>query len=244
VAIYGAAFSRLYDREWAFWAEHLWPFVSAKVSERCPQARTWLDLCCGGGHLLGRIGEAGYVGVGLDLSEHQLAHARRNAPDAKLLQADVRAWEFRRPFDVVTCVFDSLNYLAELPEVTELTGVLGQVLRHLAEGGLFIFDMNVYEGLEDAWNRTSTVRCDEGEVTIETSFNRETAIGRALISGYVSEGGQTQRFSEEHIERGYRACEIEGALADQGFSFEKVDGHSLEPPEERSARLLYVCQRR
>jgi SAM-dependent methyltransferase len=125
VTTYGALFSRLYDREWAFWAEHLWPFVSARVAERCPGARTWLDLCCGGGHLLRRICEAGYSGFGLDLSEHQLAHARVNAPQARLLRGDVRAWEFRRPFDVVTCVFDSLNYLPELPEVPEVPEVTG-----------------------------------------------------------------------------------------------------------------------
>jgi SAM-dependent methyltransferase len=240
VTIYGATFSRIYDREWAFWAEHLWPFLSAKVGECCPGARTWLDLCCGGGHLLRRICEAGYVGVGLDLSPHQLASARRNAPGAKLLCADVRAFELCARFDVVTCTFDSLNYLTE-PD--GLASVFARAARHLAEGGLFVFDMNVFEGLQDAWNRKSSIQCGDERVTIETSFDPETAIGRALISGFAAEGDTSPTFVEEHIERGYRAYEIEEMLTTQGFAFETLDGHSLQAPEARSARLLYVCHR-
>ena len=239
--IYGALFSRIYDREWAFWAEHLWPFLSAKVGKCCPRARTWLDLCCGGGHLLERICEAGCVGVGLDLSPHQLAFARRNAPTAKLLCADVRAFEFRARFDVITCAFDSLNYLTE-PQ--DLAGVFARVARHLAECGLFVFDVNVFEGLQDAWDRKSSIECGDERVTIETSFDPETAIGRAVISGFVAEEDTSPTFVEEHIERGYRAYEIEGMLGAEGFAFEKLDGHSLQAPEERSARLLYVCRGR
>ena len=237
---YGPLFSRLYDREWAFWAEHLWPFLAAKVGEHCPDARTWLDLCCGGGHLLQRICEAGYFGVGLDLSPHQLTFARRNAPGARLLCADVRAFEFRTRFHVVSCTFDSLNYLTE---PADLASVFARVARHLAEGGLFIFDMNVFEGLQDAWNRTSTVPCGDERLTIATSFDPGTAIGRAVITGFAAEGEASPTFVEEHIERGYRAYEIEEMLTAQGFAFEKLDGHSLQPPEERSARLLYVCRR-
>jgi len=240
VDTYGPGFSRIYDREWAFWAEHLWPFLSAEVRECCPGARTWLDLCCGGGHLLKRICEAGYLGVGLDLSPHQLAYARANAPMAKLIRADVRAFEFRARFDVVTCTFDSLNYLTE-PD--DLASVFARVARHLAEGGLFAFDMNVFEGLQDAWNRTSTVPCGEERLTVSTSFDPQTAIGRAVITGFAGEGDTSPTFIEEHIERGYRAYEIEETLTAEGLAFEKLDGHSLQPPEERSARLLYVCLR-
>ena len=50
-----------------------------------------------------------------------------------------------------------------------------------------------------------------------------------------------RKFEEEHIERGYRAGEIEELLSAAGFAFEKHDGYALEQPEPRSGRLLYVC---
>ncbi len=236
---YGAAFSRIYDREWAFWAEHLWPFLAARIAEECPDARSWLDLCCGGGHLLRRVCEARYAGVGLDLSAPQLAISRWNAPAAKLLRADIRAFEFARPFDVITCAFDSLNYLLD---PGDLAGVFARVARHLAAGGRFIFDMNTYEGLQDAWNRTSTVPCGDERVTIASSFDPGTGLGRAVISGFTGDD-PSPLFVEKHLERGYRRTEVEGMLAEAGLVFETLDGHSLQAPEPRSARLLWVCRR-
>jgi hypothetical protein len=101
--------------------------------------------------------------------------------------------------------------------------------------------MNSYEGLEDAWHRTSTIRAEHHVVILQTSFSRETALGCARITGFVREGELYHMFDEEHVERGYRAEEVEALLTAQGLTFEKLDGHSLQAPEARSARLLYVC---
>jgi SAM-dependent methyltransferase len=237
VSIYGAAFARVYDREWDFWAEHLWPFLTEQLGPGCG---AWLDLCCGGGHLLQRACQAGHWCVGLDRSPHQLAFARRNAPTAQLILADVRAFEFRLPFDVLTCVFDSLNYLLE---PAELAGVFVRVRRHMTGNGRFIFDLNTFEGLEDAWNRTGRVPCQEAHVRIDSSFAPQTGLGRAVMTGYPGEEEHSPTFVEEHTERGYRRGEVEAMLREADFIWETFDGHSLQAPEPRSARLLWVCRR-
>ena len=51
-AVYGAFFSDIYNRDWSFWGDHVWPLVSRVVRERNPAAHTWLDLACGTGSLL------------------------------------------------------------------------------------------------------------------------------------------------------------------------------------------------
>ncbi|MBM3497546.1 MAG: class I SAM-dependent methyltransferase [Armatimonadetes bacterium] len=238
--LYGEGFAAVYDREWAFWAEHLWPFLAARVGDGRGGTRSWLDLCCGGGHLLGRICAAGYRAVGLDLSPHQLAVARRNAPQAALMQADVRAFEFRGGFEAITCVFDSLNYLTE---PADLAAVFCRVARHLAPTGRFVFDLNTHEGLQDAWNRIGTVPCEQGHVTIASSFDADSGLGRAVISGYAAENEASPLFVEEHIERGYGPTEVAEMLTCAGLTSEVLDGHSLQAPEPRSARLLWVCRR-
>ena len=58
-----------------------------------------------------RHSEAGFEAVGLDASPHQFRHARRNAPATRLVKADVRPYRLPRRFDVITCMFDSLNDL-------------------------------------------------------------------------------------------------------------------------------------
>ena len=236
MSIYGPGFAAAYNRDWAFWAEHLWPLLERVIPE---SARTWLDLCCGTGSMLAKAVEAGCEVVGMDASPHQLDHARRNAPKAELVHADVRDLDIGRSFDVITCLFDSLNYLAE---PADFAGVLRRAKKHLAPRGRFVFDVNTYEGLQDAWQRTSAVRDPDHTVIIESSFDEETGIARAVITGFVREGDLYRRFEEEHVERGYRANEVGGMLVDVGFVFEVYDGHSLEAPEERSGRLVYVCR--
>jgi hypothetical protein len=44
-----------------------------------------------------------------------------------------------------------------------------------------------------------------------------------------------------HNERGYRADEIEGSLAEAGLSFKKYDGDTLGRARKMSERLLYLC---
>lgn len=239
--IYGKQFARFYNDNWAIWSAGVWPFLLETVRKRNPHAATWLDLCCGTGDLLEKVCRHGYAASGIDLSPHQLAHARRNAPRAALARGDIRTLKMNRAFDVVTCLFDSLNYLTVRKD---LLAAFRTARDHLAEKGLFIFDMNTFEGMHDLWCRTTAVHDRNGTVIVETSFDGKRARGRGLITGFMKEGKLYRRFREEHVERGYRASEIEACLERAGFLFRKYDGESLSRPRKRSARLVYVCKRK
>jgi SAM-dependent methyltransferase len=201
-------------------------------------SRTWLDVCCGAGSLLKFVCESGFSAVGLDISRDQLRYARKNAPSAAVVRADVRTFSLRRKFDVITCMFDSLNYLTEKKD---LKRAFRAVRRHLNADGLFIFDVNTFDGLQDQWCRASVVRGTKCVAIIETSFDAKKALGRCLITGFIKEGRRYRRFEEAHIERGYRPREIEDLLARVGFAFKKYDGNSLSRAKKRAARLLYLC---
>ena len=186
--VYGKDFADVYGRAWFNYSRMVWPFISHVVRKRTPQAHTWLDLCCGTGRLLELLEGTGIAATGLDVSRHQLAIARRNAPSARLVRADVRSFRLGRRFDVVTCLFDSLNYLTTKGDLAQ---ALSNVRRHLSPGGIFVFDVNTFEGLEDGW-RTATVKRDKGYfVVVEPSFDDRTALGRAHITGFVKEGRAT-----------------------------------------------------
>lgn len=239
ISTYGKDFARVYNRSWGGWTRNrAWPFVSGLVAERAGHARSWLDLCCGTGWLLKQVCESGLEAVGLDQSRYQLAHARRNAPAARLVRGDVRWFSLRRRFDVITCMFDSLNYLRRK---NDLLRAFRNARRHLQPAGLFIFDMNTYEGLRRGWSRTSVTRGPLGTLIMETSFDPGRALGRALITGFVKAGKLYRRFQEEHVERGYRPREIEDLLGRAGFRFKKRDGTDFGRAKKRSPRLLYAC---
>lgn len=238
--IYGRDFAAVYNESWGDFTRRIWPFLRETVRRYNPGARTWLDLCCGTGSLLRLLCEHGFSATGVDLSRYQLKYARENAPDARLVRADIREAALPGKFDVITCMFDSLNYLSTK---RDLERALRRARRHLAYGGLLIFDINTFEGLRKNWCRASTMREPGWMVVIESSFDRRRGMGRCVITGFLKEGRLWRRFEEEHVERGHRPEEIEELLGRAGLGFRKYDGDSLGRARKRSGRLVYVCGR-
>jgi SAM-dependent methyltransferase len=219
----------------------MWAFLRPLVRKQLPTAKTWLDLCCGTGSLVRLVDRHGFAATGVDSSKHQIQHARKHVPGAEFVVQDVRRLSLGRKFDVITCMFDSLNYLTARQDLLK---AFRGAHRHLAPRGIFAFDMNTFDGLQDHWCRTTTIHERELTLIVETSFEPKRALGRCLITGFVRTGARYRKFHEEHIERGYRAQEIQRLLSQAGFEFSKYDGNSLGRPRKRSGRLLYVCRRR
>ncbi len=238
MTIYGKEFATVYNDRWPFWGPKMWPFLIQVVAKRKPDARNWLDLCCGTGSLLEFICEHGFSAVGLDISPHQLKYAKENAPEATFVRADVRDFSLPDKFDVVTCLFDSLNYLTTKKD---LYRAFRRARRHLSTNGVFAFDMNTFDGLRKRWCRTSVIREPGRIIIVETSFDEKKALGRCLITGFLKEGRLYRQFEEEHIERGYTPEEIDQLLQRAGFAFTKYDVNTLSRPKKKSGRLLYVC---
>jgi SAM-dependent methyltransferase len=239
--IYGSDFAFIYNDRWAYWGQKMWPFLRKEVKKRVPNASTWLDLCCGSGSLLQFICEEGFSAVGVDSSRHQLNYAKQNAPDAKLLEEDIRKLSLPQRFDVITCMFDSLNYLTLRQDLGK---VFHRVRSHLSQNGLFAFDMNTFHGLQDQWCTTTTMHDEHSTIIVETSFNKKRALGRCLITGFLKDGKLYRKFKEEHIERGYKVAEVETLLREAGFVFKKFDGVALKAPGKRSGKLLYLCHKK
>jgi len=237
---YGRDFAAIYNTAWAFWGPRMWPFLSAQVARRCPRARTWLDLCCGTGSLLKLACENGYEAVGLDRSPHQLRHARQNAPQARLIRADIRSFALHRKFDVITCLFDSLNYVTKLGEIE---GVFRNVRRHLAGRGLFAFDVNTPEGHRQNWRGAWIRRGKDCTLIGESACDERTHLARLRLTGFVKQGRLYRRFQEEHVQRSCSREEMDRLLARAGFAFVRYNGSALSRRIARASRLLYVCWR-
>jgi SAM-dependent methyltransferase len=239
--IYGNDFAFVYNDQWAYWGEKMWPFLRKTLKKEAPDASTWLDLCCGTGSLLKFVCEEGFSAVGVDSSKHQLNFAKQNAPGAKLFDGDIRKLSLSQTFDVITCMFDSLNYLILKQDLAK---VFYRVQSHLKQNGLFAFDMNTFHGLQDQWCNTTTTHDEHSTIIVETSFDKKRALGRCLITGFLKDGTLYRKFQEEHIERGYKVCEIEDLLRKTGFVFKKYDGVTLKSPKKRSGKLLYLCHKK
>jgi hypothetical protein len=78
----------------------------------------------------------------------------------------------------------------------------------------------------------------------ESSFDETPARGRCVITVLTKQGRLYRRSREEHVQRGYRREEVDGALERAGFDFTRYDGRTFRRPRKRSGRLLYACRQR
>jgi SAM-dependent methyltransferase len=105
-----------------------------------------LEVGCGTGRVLIRTARAGIDIVGLDASAAMLAVCRerlQNEPEAvqsrvQLVQADMRAFDLRRRFTLVTIPFRPFQHLIT---VEEQLSCLESIRTHLVDGGTLILDL-------------------------------------------------------------------------------------------------------
>ncbi len=113
---------------------HAWSHASAvrigfvdRVLERLPSGSTVVDLGCGPGDPATRLLSEQHHVVGVDLSEGQLRVARRLAPRAALVQADLADLSLRQSSVDAVVSFYALGHLASelhVPLITRIGGWL------------------------------------------------------------------------------------------------------------------------
>ena len=102
-----------------------------------------LDLACGTGTLLSMLYVDGYENLyGLDLSDTiiEIANEKRkvNRFQIDFSVQDMTNFKYDTKFNVITCFFDSINFLTQEQQIKKMFDC---VYRHLEEGGYFIFDI-------------------------------------------------------------------------------------------------------
>ena len=84
--------------------------ILENISKHRPGATSVLELGCGTGAILAGLG-SGFTLTGLDLSPEMLTYAKRRLPSARLHHEDMTSFSLGDKFDVVVCVFDTLNHV-------------------------------------------------------------------------------------------------------------------------------------
>jgi SAM-dependent methyltransferase len=192
-----------------------------------------LDIACGTGVLAAALAKEGYTVIGVDLSSQMLEVAHNSYPELEFLLADMRTFDLQKKFDLVTCSFDSLNYL--LTE-EDLRLAFGRVAEHLLTGGNFLFDLNTAKLYEDKQHGTIQRLINGVSFEQRLFYDSLTRQSRTVFS---FPSGET----EEHIQRPYDPDEV--ALAIQGTGLEIVRSFindRLDPPNESTYKTFYLAQ--
>jgi SAM-dependent methyltransferase len=217
--------------------------VAEWVNTYLPDASSLLELGCGTGSILERVTSVPSL-TGLDLSPEMLAVAREKVPGARLIEGDMKAFSLEERFDVVICVFDSLNHLLSFGDWQSM---FDAVYEHLQDGGLFIFDVNTLGELRRLGDEPPWVYdFDEGVAIIDVSFAEDDmAEGVSLWDIRIFEnvgGGRYELHQEQIGELAVPLSQLKSALEGRYQLLEEVN-ESGDPPTDESVKG-HFCYRR
>jgi SAM-dependent methyltransferase len=214
--------------------------IRTYLTKYLPSATSLLELGCGTGALL--AGLAGDLTVtGVDQSPEMLAIAAGRVPGAGLVQADMTKVSLGRRFDVVICMFDTLNHVPDFDGWLEL---FERAHEHLVEGGLFIFDVNTIGRLRGLGHQNPYVE-DFAENTLIMNIT-PTDTDVFLWEIKIFERLEADLFRLHHetiLELGVPLARIRDALA---LNFDVLDEADLDGHlvSDEAERIFFACRHR
>ncbi len=232
-------FARFYDRIMGDRSEEV-ARLQAYVSRHLPGARSLLELGCGTGALLAGLAP-GLSVTGIDRSPDMLAIAADAVPAARLVQGDMTAFSLPDRFDVIICMFDTLNHVQSFAGWLTLFSCVHE---HLADGGLFIFDVNTAGRLLRLDDAPPYLDEFDGNVVVMTVRSAADSLSLWRTRIFERQHGDLYRLHDERIyELGVPLVQIRAALAGR---FELLEEASLDgsPVSDESDRIFFVYRHR
>jgi hypothetical protein len=160
------------------------------------------------------------------------------------LRQDMRRVTLPALVDLVTCMYDSLNFMDTAEDLGRAFAAARSALR---TGGLYVFDMYTVRGLEMAWGARDEIHTDHPAffVATRTSWDPTTAVSTKTFWGFDKVDGSWRRWSEQHTSRAYPLAHVAGSLKVAGFDVEEMfdwRGHAPGPVSDSTDRVVCVAR--
>ncbi|HEU0175438.1 MAG TPA: class I SAM-dependent methyltransferase [Blastocatellia bacterium] len=231
-------FGRFYDAVMGDRAESA-AFIQRLIQKHKPDAKTLLELACGTGAVLQHLAKH-YEVSGLDISPEMLSVARKKLPEAPFYQAGMESFELGKKFDVIICVFDSINHVLSFADWKR---IFRRVARRLAEGGMFLFDINTERKLRRHIQEPPWVQPFDGNLLIMDVTDAGHGASNWNIKVFARQTKDSYKLFEEDIkEKSFPASQIREALLER-FESVKIIDPTRRRPGGRSERLYFLCRR-
>lgn len=144
--------------------------ILSLIQKFVPNARSVLETACGTGSILLGLKNKGFDVWGIDSSEMMISVAKEKVPSAKLFVQDMRNISLDITFDVIICVFDSINHLLKFKDWEK---AFVSWKKHLNPGGIIIFDMNTIKKLDKLCGPNNKITKKKGDFVATLFVSKE-----------------------------------------------------------------------
>ena len=190
--------------------------------------------------------------IGVDNSEDMLELAMdkkiASGHDILYLLQDMREFELYGTVRAAVSVCDSVNYITE-PE--ELTEVFRLVNNYLDPGGVFIFDFNTDYKYREILGE-QTIAEDRGDCSFiwDNCYYEEERINEYGLTLFIRDEDAScagrelyRKYQETHYQRGYTLEEIKDLLRSSGLEYVTAyDAFTRDAPGEESERIYVIAR--
>jgi len=203
-----------------------------------------LECACGTGKIAAIIALCGCRIDACDKSQDMIRIAQtrvtelENPPQYSVME--FLELDTRNSYDAVICLYDSVNYLMDLNDLTEF---FIKVKAALKPSGLFLFDICTEFNSKRYFDAYKSGEEGDGFSYIrESQYYCDLKIQENIFTIRL-EDNQRKEFIETHRQRIYSVNTIKSVLSRTGFDLlEETDNLSRIPPSETSLRVHFLCR--
>lgn len=228
--MYDKDFAKIYNKDWAWFSANL----AKNVLNLDIKKESVLDLGCGTGNFLQNLENYFDNSIGIDLSEPMINIAKQNCKKSQLFIGNILDFHFGKNFDLITCNFDMINHLNSIDEYLI---VFKNVFNHLKKGGIFLFDFNTSNFINNI--NTELIKWEDDD-TIKTSQDTLIDDNHAMFEIKVYNKQNKLIASINEVESFYDYKTIENALKQAKFNNILFCDKDLKETENFSAKRLFV----
>jgi len=251
------------------WAQYVIELLEENKINAELENSSIIDLGCGTGTFTELLSNAGFEMIGIDNSQEMLMIASskkfknitecveyeesaecedtqeyKNSDSIIYTLQDMRDFAVPTPVSAVISVCDSMNYIIEEDELSE---VFKCVKKALDVNGIFIFDMKTQHFFRDILGENTIAENRENAAFIwDNYYYEEDSINEYEMAIFIEEeNGLFRKYEETHIQRGYTIEEVKISIAISGLEIVNIyDAFTKNPPTDDSERIYFVVKKK
>lgn len=212
------------------------------------------ELGCGTGEVTMRLQAAGYDMIGIDNSYEMLEVANEKKLESGIdsilyLMQDMREFELYGTVAAIVCVCDSINYLTELSDITEVFRLANN---YLEKDGIFICDFKTRHYFKDIVS-DSTIAEDREDISFiwDNYYDEDSDTNELALALFVPEAdGEAadeaplyRKYQELHYQKGLTIKDMEQCVKDSGMELLAMyDAFTWETATDDSERVYLIAR--